>query len=90
MAEERREHAGGRFLTASAFSVMQAAKSFAESELGQRLVEAGGEAAGVKLSFHWEIRCLSQVCSQALSGDLYELCTVLLAIDFAFQSLSLP
>lgn len=44
----------------------------------------------MKLSFHWEIRCLSQVCSQALSGDLYQLCTVLLAIDFAFQSLSLP
>lgn len=68
----------------------QAAKSFTESELGQRLVEAGVEVAGMQLSFHWEIHCLSQVCSQALSGDVYELCTVLLAIDFAFQSLSLP
>ena len=52
--------------------------------------EAGGEAVGMKLSFHEEIDYLSQVCSQALSGDLFELCTVLLAIDFALLSLTLP
>ena len=52
--------------------------------------EAGGKAVGVKVSFHQEIHYLSQVCSQALLGDLFELCTVLLAIDFALLSLSLP
>lgn len=49
----------------------------------------GGDNADVKVSFHWKIHC-PQVCPRALWGNSCELCTVPLAIDFAFQSLSLP
>lgn len=45
----------------------------------------------MKLSCHWDRRRPSaRVCSHACKGDLEELCTVLLAIDFAFHSLSWP
>lgn len=79
------------FLTASAFSMTQEAKSPVESEQEQWLmVEADRDTGRCETVFHWQIHCPSQVCSQARWGDLYVLCTVQLAIDFAFQSLSLP
>ena len=54
------------FLTASAFSMTQEAKSPVESEQEQWLMEEGDRDTGrCESVFHWQIHCPSQVCSQA-------------------------
>lgn len=82
------------FLIAPVFSMMKEAKPLAESEQEQQWVErVGGDAAGVKPSFHWQIHCSSQSVHEpcgVIHTRFTQLCTVLLAIDFAFQSLLLP
>ena len=70
---------------------MQVEKSFAQSEVEQGLgTGSWWQGSGRESVFSPGNTLLSQVCSQALLGDLFELCTVLLAIDFALLSLSLP